>query len=384
MKKTSLILSIIFLSISSACSQRENYPPIQDSNENSFELVKIVDGIDIPWGLAFTDKSSFLVTEKKGILYHVEDGKKSIIKGIPKIVFSRQGGLLDVAVDKNFSSNQIIYLTASVSDSEKGSNTSLFSAKLDGDNLVDLKQLYKASPDSEEQRHFGGSILLKNQHIYFTIGDRGNRDINPQDLNLDGGKIYRLNLDGSIPDDNPFFDMENSKKAIWSYGHRNPQGIVDGFNNDEIWIHEHGPRGGDEINIIKEPRNNEDPIRERNYGWPKATYGINYSGSEITKNKTLNGVTDPYYYWTPSIAPSGMVMIKGSEIYSDWNNTLLIGSLSFRYLERLEFDNSGIIVREKLFPRIGRVRDVNLSPDGYVYISVEGEGVFKILPKKIQ
>jgi glucose/arabinose dehydrogenase len=381
MKKTSLILSIIFLSISSACSQRENYPPIQDSNENSFELVKIVDGIDIPWGLAFTDKSSFLVTDKKGILYHVKDGKKNIIKGIPKIVFSRQGGLLDVAVDKNFSSNQIIYLTASVSDSEKGSNTSLFSAKLVGDSLVDLKQLYKASPDSEEQRHFGGSILLKNQHIYFTIGDRGNRDINPQDLNLDGGKIYRLNLDGSIPYDNPFFDMENTKKAIWSYGHRNPQGIVDGFNNDEIWIHEHGPRGGDEINIIKEPKNNEDPVKERNYGWPKATYGINYSGSEITKNKTLDGVTDPYYYWTPSIAPSGMVMIKGSEIYSDWNNTLLIGSLSFRYLERLEFDNSGIIMREKLFPRIGRVRDVNLSPDGYVYISVEGEGIFKILPK---
>ena len=381
MKKTSLILSIIFLSISSACSQRENYPPIQDSNENSFELVKIVDGIDIPWGLAFTDKSSFLVTDKKGILYHVVDGKKNIIKGIPKIVFSRQGGLLDVAVDKNFSSNQIIYLTASVSDSEKGSNTSLFSAKLDGDTLVDLKQLYKASPDSEEQRHFGGSILLKNQHIYFTIGDRGNRDINPQDLNLDGGKIYRLNLDGSIPDDNPFFDMENTKKAVWSYGHRNPQGIVDGFNNDEIWIHEHGPRGGDEINIIKEPKNNEDPVRERNYGWPKATYGINYSGSEITKNKTLDGITDPYYYWTPSIAPSGMVMIKDSEIYSDWKNTLLIGSLSFRYLERLEFDNSGIIMREKLFPRIGRVRDVNLSPDGYVYISVEGEGIFKILPK---
>ena len=380
MKKISLLLSIIFLSISSACSQRENYPPIQDSNENSFELVKIVDGIDIPWGLAFTDNSSFLVTDKKGILYHVEDGKKSIIKGIPKIVFSRQGGLLDVAVDKNFTSNQIIYLTASVSDSEKGSNTSLFSAKLDGDSLVDLKQLYKASPDSEEQRHFGGSILLKNQHIYFTIGDRGNRDINPQDLNLDGGKIYRLNLDGSIPDDNPFFDMENTKKAVWSYGHRNPQGIVDGFNNDEIWIHEHGPRGGDEINIIKEPKNNEDPVRERNYGWPKATYGINYSGSEITKNKTLDGVTDPYYYWTPSIAPSGMVMIKGSEIYSGWNNTLLIGSLSFRYLERLKFDDSGVIMREKLFPRIGRVRDVNLSPEGFVYISVEGEGIFKILP----
>ncbi len=380
MKKTSLILSVIFLGISSACSQKENYPPIQDFDEDSFELVKIVDGIDIPWGLAFTDNTSFLVTDKKGILYHVVDGKKKIIKGVPDIIFSRQGGLLDVAVDKNFISNQIIYLTASVSESEKGSNTSLFSAKIYRDSLVNLKQLYKASPDSEEERHFGGSILLKNQHIYFTIGDRGNRDVNPQNLDLDGGKIYRLNLDGSIPDDNPFFNSDNSKKAIWSYGHRNPQGIVNGFNDDEIWIHEHGPRGGDEINIIKEPKNNENPSRDRNYGWPKATYGINYSGSEITKNKTLDGVTDPYYYWTPSIAPSGMVMIKSSKIYSDWNNSLLIGSLSFRYLERLKFDDYGITMREKLFPRIGRVRDVNVSPEGFVYISVEGEGIFKILP----
>ena len=380
MKKSSLILSIIFLGISSACSQKENYPPIQDFNENSFELVKIVDGIDIPWGLAFTDNTSFLVTDKKGILYHVVDGKKKIIQGVPNVVLSRQGGLLDVAVDENFVYNQIIYLTASVSESEKGSNTSLFSAKLDGDSLVDIKQLYKASPDSEEERHFGGSILLKNQHIYFTIGDRGNRDVNPQNLDLDGGKIYRLNLDGSIPDDNPFFNSDISKKAIWSYGHRNPQGIVNGFNDDEIWIHEHGPRGGDEINIIKDPKTNGNPLRERNYGWPKATYGINYSGSEITKNKTLDGVTDPYYYWTPSIAPSGMVMIKSSKIYSDWDNTLLIGSLSFRYLERLKFDDSGVIMREKLFPRIGRVRDVNLSPEGFVYISVEGEGIFKILP----
>tara|TARA_B100001939_G_scaffold254159_1_gene221083 strand:- start:920 stop:2065 length:1146 start_codon:yes stop_codon:yes gene_type:complete len=381
MKKTSIVFLIILFSIPFACSQMENYPPIQDFDKNSFELVKIVDGIDIPWGLAFTDKTSFLVTDKKGILYHVLDGNKKKIQGIPEIVFSRQGGLLDVAVDKNFSSNKIIYLTASVSDSENGSNTSLYSAKLDGDNLVDLKQLYKASPDSKEERHFGGSILLKNQHIYFTIGDRGDRDINPQNLDLDGGKVYRLNLDGSIPNDNPFLDSDNSKKAIWSYGHRNPQGIVDGFNNDEIWIHEHGPRGGDEINIIKDPKTDEDPVRDRNYGWPKATYGINYSGSEITKNKTLDGVADPYYYWTPSIAPSGMVMIKNSKIYKDWNNTLLIGSLSFRYLERLEFDNSRIIKREKLFPRIGRVRDVNLSPDGFVYLSVEGEGIFKILPK---
>ena len=379
MKKTSLILSIIFLSISSDCSQKENYPPIQDFDERSFELLKIVDGIDIPWGLAFTDNNSFLVTDKKGILYHVIDGEKEIISGIPKIIPSRQGGLLDVAVDNNFIENKKIYFTASVSDSNGGSNTSLYSATLSGNSLTNLNQLYKATPDSQEERHFGGSILLKNEHIYFTIGDRGDRDINPQNITLDGGKIYRLNLDGSIPDDNPFVGIDNSKEAIWSYGHRNPQGIINGMDNDDIWIHEHGPRGGDEINIVSNPKFEDDPLL-RNYGWPKATYGINYSGSEITKNKTLDGTIDPFYYWTPSIAPSGMAYID-SGIYPEWKNSLLVGSLKFLYLERLEFDNNGINKREKIFPGIGRVRDVNISPDGYVYISVEAIGIFKILPR---
>ena len=379
MKNTNLIFSFILLFISSACSQTENYPPIQDFDERSFELLKIVDGIDIPWGLAFTDNNSFLVTDKKGILYHVIDGEKKIISGIPKIIPSRQGGLLDVAVDNNFIENKKIYFTASVSDSNGGSNTSLYSATLSGNSLTNLNQLYKATPDSQEERHFGGSILLKNEHIYFTIGDRGDRDINPQNITLDGGKIYRLNLDGSIPDDNPFVGIDNSKEAIWSYGHRNPQGIINGMDNDDIWIHEHGPRGGDEINIVSNPKFEDDPLL-RNYGWPKATYGINYSGSEITKNKTLDGTIDPFYYWTPSIAPSGMAYID-SGIYPEWKNSLLVGSLKFLYLERLEFDNNGINKREKIFPGIGRVRDVNISPDGYVYISVEAIGIFKILPR---
>jgi len=282
-------------------------------------------------------------------------------------------------VDNNFIENKKIYFTASVSDSNGGSNTSLYSATLSGNSLTNLNQLYKATPDSQEERHFGGSILLKNEHIYFTIGDRGDRDINPQNITLDGGKIYRLNLDGSIPDDNPFVGIDNSKEAIWSYGHRNPQGIINGMDNDDIWIHEHGPRGGDEINIVSNPKFEDDPLL-RNYGWPKATYGINYSGSEITKNKTLDGTIDPFYYWTPSIAPSGMAYID-SGIYPEWKNSLLVGSLKFLYLERLEFDNNGINKREKIFPGIGRVRDVNISPDGYVYISVEAIGIFKILPR---
>jgi glucose/arabinose dehydrogenase len=380
MKKTNLFFTLVLFNISFACSQIENYPQIEDFDENSFSIEKVIDGIEIPWGLSFTSNNSFLVTDKKGIMYHVSEGKKDIVDGVPEIVLSRQGGLLDVAVDSNFVLNNKIYFTASVTSSGSGSNTALYSASFLNNKLSNVKLLYKASPDSNEERHYGGSLLVTNEYIFFTIGDRGNRDINPQNISLDGGKIYRLNKDGSIPDSNPFYNTIDAKKAIWSYGHRNPQGIIRGLNEEEIWVHEHGPRGGDEINIIKNPIKGEDGLKDRNYGWPKATYGINYSGSEITKFQKMNDVIDPFYYWTPSIAPSGMAYVD-SDIYPEWKNSILVGSLKFLYLERLEFDKNGVTKREKLFPGIGRVRDVNLGPDGYVYISVEAIGIFKILPK---
>ena len=380
MKKINLILYIIIFGISFSCAQSENPPKIEIGDESSIYLQKIVDGIDIPWGLSFTSNNSFLVTDKKGIMYHVLEGKKTIVNGVPEIILSRQGGLLDVAVDSNFNSNNKIYFTASVTESGTGSNTALYSAKFLNNKLSNLKLLYKASPDSNESRHYGGSILVTNDHIFFTIGDRGNRDVNPQNISLDGGKVYRLNKDGSVPDSNPFNNNINSKKAIWSYGHRNPQGIMKGLNSEEIWIHEHGPRGGDEINIIKNPIEGEDGLKDRNYGWPKATYGINYSGSEITKNQKMIDVIDPFYYWTPSIAPSGMAYID-SDIYKNWKNSILVGSLKFLYLERLEFNKNGVTKREKLFPGIGRVRDVNIGPDGHAYVSVEAIGIFKIIPK---
>lgn len=380
MKKINLILYLIIFGISFSCAQSENPPKIEIGDESSIYLQKIVDGIDIPWGLSFTSNNSFLVTDKKGIMYHVLEGKKTIVNGVPEIILSRQGGLLDVAVDSNFNLNNIIYFTASVTESGTGSNTALYSAKFLNNKLSNLKLLYKASPDSNESRHYGGSILVTNDHIFFTIGDRGNRDINPQNISLDGGKVYRLNKDGSVPDSNPFNNNINSKKAIWSYGHRNPQGIMKGLNSEEIWIHEHGPRGGDEINIIKNPIEGEDGLKDRNYGWPKATYGINYSGSEITKNQKMIDVIDPFYYWTPSIAPSGMAYID-SDIYKNWKNSILVGSLKFLYLERLEFNKNGVTKREKLFPGIGRVRDVNIGPDGHAYVSVEAIGIFKIIPK---
>ena len=191
-------------------------------------------------------------------------------------------------------------------------------------------------------------------------------------MTRDGGKVYRLNLDGSIPEDNPFIDQEDAKTAVYSYGHRNPQGMTVHPKTGVIWENEHGPRGGDEINIIR---------KGKNYGWPKITYGINYSGTIITKNTALPNMEQPEYYWLPSIGPSGMAF-STSGVYKEWKNNLFVGSLKFEYLERLVIKNDKVVKREKVLDKIGRVRNVKESPDGYLYLGVEGKGIIKITPSK--
>jgi len=369
------------LVISVACAQQENPPYVKISDDSEIYLEKIIDGIDIPWGMVFISDDEFLVSDKKGILYHVQNGIKKAIKGLPKIDANRQGGLLDLAIDLNFNDNKFIYFTASVNiEGDQGSNTALYRAKYDKFELTDLTLLYKATPNSKQGRHFGGKILIDNRYIYFTIGDRGNRDVNPQDITRDGGKIYRINLDGTIPKDNPFVNNNNAKKAIWSYGHRNQQGIIFGPSQGEIWANEHGPRGGDEINIIRQSDTiYNNAIETRNYGWPLASYGINYSGTKFTNYTSLDGTQAPMYYWTPSIAPSGFVMLK-SDIYPKWKGNLFVGSLSYRYLERIELVGTRVMKREKILNRIGRVRNIIEGPDGFLYVSVENKGIFKIIP----
>ena len=252
-------------------------------------------------------------------------------------------------------------------------------AKYNDLRLTDLTLLYKATPNSTVGRHYGSKILIDENYIFFTIGDRGNRDVNPQDLTRDGGKVYRINIDGTIPENNPFVNVENAKKAIWSYGHRNQQGMIFGPSKGEIWLNEHGPRGGDEINIIRDIYPNENVAETRNYGWPLASYGINYSGTKFTDYTSLEGTVQPMYFWTPSIAPSGFVMLE-SNIYPGWKGSLFVGSLSFKYLERLELDGEKVVKREKILADIGRVRNIIEGPDGYLYISVENMGIFKIIP----
>ena len=253
----------------------------------------------------------------------------------------------------------------------KGGNTALYISTLEGLELKNTRMIYKGDFNTKKGQHWGSRIVFdQNNHLYFTIGDRGNRDVNPQDVSRDGGKVYRLNLDGSIPKDNPFIAKENARKAIYSYGHRNPQGMVFNKRTKKIWANEHGPRGGDEINIIK---------RGKNYGWPIITYGINYSGTMITDKTEMDGMEQPLYFWVPSIAPSGMAF-STSNIYPKWKNSLFVGSLKFEYLERLEIKNEKVIKREKVLESIGRVRNVKEGPDGYLYVAVEGKGILKIKP----
>ena len=381
MKKFHLLTTCFILVVSVACAQQENPPYVKISDDSEIYLEKIIDGIDIPWGMVFISDDEFLVSDKKGILYHVQNGIKKAIKGLPKIDANRQGGLLDLAIDLNFNDNKFIYFTASVNiEGDQGSNTALYRAKYDKFELTDLTLLYKATPNSRQGRHFGGKILIDNRYIYFTIGDRGNRDVNPQDITRDGGKIYRINLDGTIPKDNPFVKNNNAKKAIWSYGHRNQQGIIFGPSQGEIWANEHGPRGGDEINIIRQSDTiYNNAIETRNYGWPLTSYGINYSGTKFTNYTSLEGTQAPMYYWTPSIAPSGFVMLK-SDIYPKWKGNLFVGSLSYRYLERIELVGTRVMKREKILNKIGRVRNIIEGPDGFLYVSIENKGIFKIIP----
>lgn len=371
MKKLSLLFAFTLV-IQSGCAQ-DNPPMIETPLETNYSYEVVVDGLEIPWGMAFISTDELLVTEKSGTLYHVKEGQKTVINGLPEIYTRGQGGLLDVALHPNFSENKIIYMTlgANTEKDDEGGNTALYCATLNGTELSDVKLLYKATPNTKKGQHFGSRIVFDQEgHVYFGIGDRGNRDENPQDLTRDGGKVYRLNLDGSIPEDNPFVNETEAKKAVFSYGHRNPQGMVVHPKTGQIWENEHGPQGGDEINIIK---------KGVNYGWPKITYGINYSGTPITDKTSAPDMEQPLYYWVPSIAPSGMAF-STSGIYKEWKDDLFVGSLKFEYLERLVIQNNKVVKREKVLDKIGRVRNVVEGPDGYLYLGVEGKGIVKIVP----
>lgn len=365
-----IFIALIFLN--SSCAQKSENE-VNSPEKTLFTAELIIDDLQIPWGFTFLPDGSMLITEKSGELIHYKDGNKNTVGNSPAIYARGQGGLLDIVLHPDYKNNGWIYISyASEEGGDKGGNTAIIRAKFDGNGLTNKELLYKGEPNTTGGNHFGSRIAFDDKgYLFFSIGDRGERDVNPQDITRDGGKIYRLNADGSIPSDNPFVNTNGAKTAIYSYGHRNPQGLAMNPETGEIWNNEHGPQGGDEINIIQ---------KGKNYGWPVITYGINYSGTPITDKTEMEGMEQPLHYWVPSIATSGMAFVT-SDKYPEWKGNLLIGSLKFQYLERLELKGNKVVYREKVMPDLGRVRDVRQGPDGFIYVAVEGKGIYKLVPK---
>ena len=334
----------------------------------SFQVETYADGFEIPWGMAFLPDNRMMVTDRIGDLWIVEkDGKDKVkVSGeIPNVRSKGQGGMLDVAVHPDFNTNSYIYL--SFSDySENKSHTSLIRAKLVNNSLVNSQIIFRPEEKFFTKRslHFGSRIIFDDKgFIFFCIGDRGDRDL-AQNLDMPNGKMYRIRDDGTIPIDNPFYYTKGAIKSIWSYGHRNPQGLAIHPSTRQLWEAEHGPRGGDEVNII---------LRGHNYGWPVITYGKNYSGTIISKLTHHEGMDQPVFHWTPSIAVCGIAFYKGSQ-FPEWKNNLLATSLKYERLHRVELDGMNMVKDEIIFEAKSRVRDVEVGPDGIIYVALEDPG----------
>ncbi len=370
--KNSFVYALAILLTTTACAQepRENDVPIISNPAYTYEV--IVPDLTNPWGLDVLPDGSMLITEKSGELIHFKDGEKTMIGNVPKVSSRGQGGLLDIRLHPDYPNNGWIYFTySSPEGEEEGAMTALMRAKLVDGALVENELLYKGSPNTRKGQHFGSRVRFdKDGYVFFSIGERGERDVNPQDITRDGGKIYRLHDDGAIPKDNPFVGTTDAKEAIYSYGHRNPQGMTFHPETEKLWIHEHGPRGGDEINL---------PQSGKNYGWPVISYGVNYSGTSFTEITQKEGMEQPLYYWVPSIAPSGMAFAYGTgDNHLDGN--LLVGSLKFEYLELDILESNQVVARERLLENVGRVRNV-INHEGTIYVGVEGKGILKLIKK---
>lgn len=250
--------------------------------------------------------------------------------------------------------------------------TAIMRAKLEGNRLTQQEDIFVAAPYLPTRHHYGSRLQFRTDgYLYFSVGGRGRREDNPQSLDNHCVKIHRITDDGGIPEDNPFAGQEGAMASIYSYGHRNPQGVTIHPETDDIWAHEHGPRGGDELNCIQ---------KGLNYGWPVISCGINYNGTTFTNKTEMEDMEQPVIYWVPSIAPSGMAFVSGDR-YPGWEGSLLVGSLRFKYVNLCRMEGNKVVEEEKLLKNIGRVRDVRLGPDGFIYVAVETPGyIFRLVP----
>jgi aldose sugar dehydrogenase len=331
------------------------------SNEHSFRLVKVVEGLEQPWSLAFLPDGRMLVTEKAGRLRVVSNGvlDPRPVNGLPEVTVHGQGGLQDVVLHPEFAKNQLVYFSYAARGGD-GVGTELARGRLAGHRLADVQVLFKQAPKGSRGQHFGGRIVFDRAgYVYLTLGDRGEmqRAQKPDDH---AGSVIRLHDDGRVPKDNPFVGRPGWKPEKFTLGNRNMQGAALHPQTGVLWTHEHGPQGGDEINLMRPGAN---------YGWPVITYGANYgSGTKIGEGAQKQGMQQPLHHWVPSIAPSGMAFYTGDK-FERWKGDLFVGALRDQMLVRVKLDGEKVLSEERLLKGVlGRIRDVRAGPDGFIYL----------------
>ncbi len=378
----SLFTLLLAGAVLAGCRDKDTPPPttydgarpgaVVQSEKQKFRVDTVARGLTDPWAMAFLPDGRILVTEKAGQLRVVREGRllPAGIGGVPAVYTSGQGGLLDIALHPDYPRNGWLYFTYAA-PGPGGGGTTLARARLQGEALTDVQTLFQAQPFLGGGVHFGSRIAFDGQgHVFVSTGDRGTAP-QAQQLGNHWGKIMRLGDDGQVPADNPFVGTAGARPEIWSYGHRNVQGMYYDPAARRLWAHEHGPRGGDELNRVE---------GGKNYGWPLITYGVNYDGTPVSGATQREGLEQPVRYWVPSIAPSGLALVNSPQ-YPNWAGNLLAGALVGTHLVRVELTDGKYSREEKLLDKVGRVRAVSQGPDGYVYVLTEGPGLlFKLTP----
>lgn len=348
-----------------------------ESESGIFRVKRIVNGLKHPWGVDWLPDGRTLITERSGSLYLIDGNQVTTLSNVPDVWAENQGGLLDVAVAPNYKETGWIYLTYSVQEGDKG-GTVLSRARLEGSKLTDLEEIYQQTPFLEPDYHFGSRIsFMDDGTLIVTMGERGQRREKTVDIptpSTSVGTTIRLNMDGTVPDDNPFVGQESARAEVYSYGHRNQQGMAIQSKTGTIWLNEHGPHGGDELNLVK---------AGNNYGWSEVSYGDTYRDQKPIGGKTGPSITDPVKYWDPSPGLSGMAFYTGNE-FPEWQNDLFMGALAQQKLIRIELSEDNKVVHQEdlLSEEIGRIRDVAMSPEGHLYVLTDmpNGGLYRLEP----
>ena len=340
-----------------------------ETSVGTLTVTPMATGLNAPWGFGFLPDGSILITERDGVLKRVADGRVTQVAGVGPVWAEGQGGFLDILVPRDFANTRSVFFTLSHPQSRQA-GTAVARAQLsqDGTQLTDWQIIYEVDPGSRGGRHFGSRLVeARDGTLFLTLGDRGDRP-SAQDLSVENGPVLRITRDGQIPANNPFVGQAGAQPEIWSYGHRNPQGAALDLDGN-LWVAEHGARGGDEVNRVK---------RGANYGWPVISYGTHYSGFKIGEGTEKDGMEQPEYYWDPSMAPSGMMIYSGA-LWPQWRGSIFVGALKHDYISRLS--GNPFSQEELKSTETFRVRDVREGPDGAIWFLSVGEGaLYRITP----